>query len=241
MTPLHTILLIEGRKPKTEYLSLALEDEEYVIVTASTRRDSLAIVQEAPPTVIVLDSPSLRFSCQRFCSTLQDSSVDIPVLMLIPEGEKINHDIGARAYLHYPFTTNKLINRVNMLLPAPDDEVLRMGKLTLNIEQQYVARGNHESHLTPKQTRLLEVFMRHPKEVLSRAFLMKQVWKTDYVGDTQTLEVHVHWVRKAIEKDHGSPVYLHTVRGVGYRLDIPENEITEKKKGSKQTKDQKHN
>jgi DNA-binding response OmpR family regulator len=94
----------------------------------------------------------------------------------------------------------------------------------LNLKQRCVVQGNHESHLTPKQARLLEVFMRHPGEVLTRAFLMKQVWDTDYLGDTRTLDVHIHWVRKAIEKDPRSPTYLRTIRQVGYRLEVPEEE-----------------
>jgi DNA-binding response OmpR family regulator len=64
--------------------------------------------------------------------------------------------------------------------------------------------------------------MRHPSEILTRIFLMRQVWDTDYMGDTRTLDVHIHWVRKAIEENPGSPVYLRTVRRVGYRFQAPE-------------------
>jgi DNA-binding response OmpR family regulator len=78
-----------------------------------------------------------------------------------------------------------------------------------------------ERHLTPKQAHLLELFMRHPGEVLTREFLMKQVWDTDFTEDTRTLDVHIHWVREAIEEDSGSPKYLHTIRGVGYRFTLP--------------------
>jgi len=224
LSPVHTVLLVEGRKSAAEHLSPDLNDKGYSIVTAHTRRDSLAIAQEEHPAVIVLDVPSLRFSCRRFCKTLQDTELDIPVLMLLPESEKIDHSIGARAHLRYPFSTKKLLCRIARLLPAPDENVLQVGDITLNIEQQYVVQGNHESHLTPKQTQLLEVLMRHPGEVLSRAFLMKRVWETDYLDDTRTLDVHIHWVRKAIKGDHKSPVYLQTVRKVGYCLTAPKKE-----------------
>ena len=224
MPPVHTILLVESRKSATEYLSPDLNDKGYNIVTAHARRDSLAIAQEELPAVIVLDAPSLRFSCRRFCKTLQEIELDIPVLMLLPEGEKIDRSIGARAYLHYPFSTNKLLRRITRLLPSSNEKMLQVGDVTLNVEQQYVVRGKRENHLTPKQTQLLEILMRHPGEVLSRAFLMKQVWKTDYLDDTRTLDVHIHWVRKAIEEDHKAPVYLQTVRKVGYRLTAPKKE-----------------
>jgi len=97
-----------------------------------------------------------------------------------------------------------------------------VGDVALNLEQRCVVRGNRETHLTPKQAHLLEILMRHPGEILSRAFLMKQVWDTDYLGDTRTLDVHVHWVRNAIEQDPRSPVYLRTIRRIGYRFEPPE-------------------
>jgi len=222
--PVHTILLVEGRKPAAEYLAPVLNDQGYNVVTARTRREALARVQEVHPAVIVLDSPSLRFSSRRFCKALREAVLEIPVLMLLPEGEKIDRSIGARAYLCYPVSAKKLINRVARLLPAPDGEIVQVGGVILNVEQRCVIRGRRESQLTPKQARLLEVFMRHPGETLTRAFLMKQVWHTDYLGDTRTLDVHIHWVRKAIEKDPGSPVYLRTVRRVGYRFQAPEEE-----------------
>ncbi|HEY72661.1 MAG: hypothetical protein B6I35_04175 [Anaerolineaceae bacterium 4572_32.2] len=224
MSPVHTILLVEGRKSAAEYLAPDLDDKGYNIVTARTRRDSLAIAQEKHPAVIVLDAPSLRFSCHRFCKTLQDTEPDSPVLVLLPEGEKIDRSIGARAHLRYPFSTKKLLRRIARLLPASNENVLQVGDITLNTEQQYVIRDKRESHLTPKQTQLLEILMRHPGEVLSRAFLMKQVWKTDYLDDTRTLDVHIHCVRKAIEDNHKSPVYLQTVRKVGYCLTAPKKE-----------------
>jgi DNA-binding response OmpR family regulator len=201
-----------------------LNDQGYDVVTARTRREALAKIQDSSPAVIVLDSPSLRFSCRRFCNTLRDDSLDVPVLLLLSEGKKIDRSVGAHAHLRYPFSTKKLVNRISRLLPTPDDEVLQVGDVVLNIRQRRVICGEHESNLTPKQARLLEVLMRHPGEVLTRAFLMKQVWETDYLGDTRTLDVHVHWLRKAIEEDPRLPTHLRTVRRVGYRFGTPKKE-----------------
>jgi DNA-binding response OmpR family regulator len=217
----HTILLVEGRKPVAEYLAPALNDQVHSVTTVRTRRDALAKVREERPAVIVLDSPSLRFSCRRFCETLRDSALDIPVLVLLPPGVEIDRSVGARAHLRYPFSAKKLVNRIGRLLPAPDDDLLRIGDVALNLKQRCVVRGDRESHLTPRQAALLEVFMRHPGEILTRTYLMKQVWDTEYMGDTRTLDVHIHWVRKAIEDDHKSPVYLRTIRRVGYRFEVP--------------------
>jgi DNA-binding response OmpR family regulator len=221
LTHTYAVLLVEGRKPAAEYLAPVLNSQGHHVVTARTRRDALAKVEEAQPAVIVLDSPSLRFSCRRFCKALRDAALEIPVLMLLPEGAKIDRSVGARAHLRYPFTAKKLTNRVVRLLPAPDDDLLRVGDVALNIKQRCVVRGDRETHLTPKQASLLETFLRHPSEILTRAYLMKQVWDTEYMGDTRTLDVHIHWVRKAIEDDHKSPVLLRTIRRVGYRFEMP--------------------
>lgn len=224
-----TILLIEGRKPSTKHLTPVLNGQGYDVITTSTRRDALATAQEMLPAVIVLDAPSLRFDSRRFCKALQDMNLEVPVLMLLPEGAKIDRSDGARAHLRHPFSAKKLANRITRLLPVPDDKVLQVGNVILNLKQRCVVCSKRESNLTPKQAALLEIFMRHPGEVLTRGFLMKQVWNTDYVGDTRTLEVHIHWLRKAIEDDAGSPAYLRTVRRVGYRFNIPEKKKKRRK------------
>lgn len=179
------------------------------------------MAQEFLPAVIVLDVPSLRFSSRRFCQALRDAGLTIPVLVLLKEGAKIDRSDGARGHLRYPVSAKKLANRVTRLMPVPNDEVLQAGEVCLNLKQRCVTCCSRESNLTPKQASLLEVFIRHSGEVLTRGFLMKQVWDTDYLGDTRTLEVHIHWLRKAIEENSRSPVYLRTVRRVGYRFDVP--------------------
>jgi DNA-binding response OmpR family regulator len=212
-------LLVEGRKPSGERLAPVLK-AEYDLTTARTRREALARIREIKPAVVVLDAPSLRFSRQRFCSTLEKEGINRPVLLLHDEAAAPDY-VNARAYLEYPFSSQKLINRISWLLPAPDGEILRRGELALNIKRRSIIRGDREHHLTPKQAQLLELFMRHPGEVLTREFLMKRVWETGFIDDTRTLDVHIHWVREAIEEDTGSPQYLHTVRGVGYRFSVP--------------------
>lgn len=220
----YTVLLVEGRKPTAEYLAPVFIEQGYNVIVASTRRDALARVSEATPEAIVLDSPSLRFSPRRFCDALREADILVPVLMLVPGGEKIDRSVGARAYMRYPFSHKRLLNRVSRLLPTSEDEVLRAGDIKFNTKQRCVVVRGHESPLTPKQALLLEIFLRNQGEVLSRVYLMKQVWDTDYMGDTRTLDVHIHWVRKAIEEDPKSPIYLRTIRRVGYCFDVPAEE-----------------
>jgi len=99
---------------------------------------------------------------------------------------------------------------------------LRIKDWTLDLDNRQVFTGNGAQKLTPQLCRLLEVFMRNPDKILSRKCLMKEVWETDYIGDTRTLEVHICWLRKKLEDNPHHPCYLRTVRGVGYRFSLAE-------------------
>lgn len=99
---------------------------------------------------------------------------------------------------------------------GPASSTISCGPITLDPENRILYRGDIEHRLTPKEATLLLTFLRHKGEVLTRQYLMKEVWDTDYIADTRTLEVHVHWLRSKIEHDLKRPDLLHTVRGVGY-------------------------
>jgi DNA-binding response OmpR family regulator len=110
-------------------------------------------------------------------------------------------------------------------LPAGSERraaLLRIRGWALDSDNRQVFTGNGAKKLTPQLCRLLEVFMLNPEKILSRKFLMKEVWETDYTGDTRTLEVHICWLRKKIEEDPRHPRYLRTVRGVGYHFSVLE-------------------
>ncbi len=96
--------------------------------------------------------------------------------------------------------------------------VMEVGELTLDLDNRQVTGANGVHHLTPMECRLLKTFMTYPGKVLSRELLMREVWRTNFIGDTRTLEVHVCWLRKKIEEDAQQPQYIKTVRGTGYRF-----------------------
>jgi DNA-binding response OmpR family regulator len=216
-----TILLVEGRKPAAERLTPIIEEQGFSVITAHTRREAWSKVENESPSAILLDTPSMRFSGDRFCTSLREAGLGVPVLLLLPDGADINGTSNVRASLRYPFSVKKLIGRLNRLLPGPDDEILVLGDVHFYVSQRTVIYGGRETHLTPRQASLLEAFMRNPGELLTRAYLMKQVWDTEYLGDTRTLDVHIHWLRKAIEKDPKLPTHIRTVRRCGYRFQIP--------------------
>lgn len=98
--------------------------------------------------------------------------------------------------------------------------VLEVGGLTLDVRDRTVEGDNGVHHLTPIECRLLKALMTYPGRVMSRKFLMRKVWRTDYLGDTRTLDVHICWIRRKIEEDTQNPRYIKTVRGTGYRFEV---------------------
>ncbi len=212
-----TIVLVEGGKPANERLAPTLSHAGYRVVTAGTKKAALAAIEEVQPCAIILDAPSMRFDWARFSTAVLQAEYGVPLLVLVPEGQAPADADDPPSYLCYPLSARKLTKRLAELLT----DVIQVGNVIFCVSSGTLAYHRSEQRLTPKQAQLLEILMRHPGQVLTRAFLMKQVWDTDYLGDTRTLDVHVRWVRKAIERDPGHPQYLRTVRGVGYRLEVP--------------------
>jgi DNA-binding response OmpR family regulator len=106
--------------------------------------------------------------------------------------------------------------------PDNSSSVLEVGGLRLDVDKRLVAGDHGVHHLTPIECRLLETLMTYPGRVMSRKFLMRKVWETDYLGDTRTLDVHICWIRRKIEEDTQNPRYIKTVRGTGYRFEAGE-------------------
>jgi DNA-binding response OmpR family regulator len=143
-------------------------------------------------------------------------------LLLLPEGDTAAAASQADIVLVKPFTIRKVINRIKKLIAEPSTHILQVGDVQLNCRTRFARRGNEPPQkLTPKQAKLLETLMRRAGQVLTRRFLMKQVWQTDYMGDTRTLDVHIRWVREKIEPDPSKPTYVTTKRRVGYRFAAP--------------------
>ena len=213
------ILLIEGNRRTGESIEPVLRKKGFEVARVSTGKDALSRVKSQRPTVVVFDSSSWRGSCVRLCRDLHDAN--LPILVLLAEHQDRPEGLSEEvAILKRPFTARKLTNCVKQLTPAADGDVLLIGNVQFNVQHRHVRRGRADHHLTPMQAQLLEVFMRHSGETLSRRYLIKQVWgwNTDDLDDTRTLDVHVRWLREIVEDHPSAPELLATVRGVGYRF-----------------------
>jgi DNA-binding response OmpR family regulator len=217
-----SVLLVQKANPSVDWILQSLERKGYTVSLVRSQQKAIRHAASKKPDLIILNATSSRMNGPKICRALHRKVEEIPIILILPEGQKGDFSMGATVVLTSPFTSRKLFNRIRIVLESDRGEIIQVGGLTLSLGKQCVIRGSRQLRLNPKEFELLKVFMRSPGRVLSRKFLMKKVWKTDYMGDTRTLDVHIRWVREKIEKDPASPTYLRTVRGVGYRFDVPE-------------------
>jgi len=219
-----TILLVEGRGASAHSLAPALRKASYTLNVVHTGAGALETIAECEPDLVVFDASTMRSSGTRTCKRLRRALPDTPIIHSREAGAMEDRRAEADVYLARPFTPRKLLNRVRVLLPADDhkEEIIRCGNLTFYRSKRSVdVAGQGEHRLTPKLARLLEELIRHSDEVVSRRQLMRNVWNTDYVGDTRTLDVHIRWIRESIEVNPARPKLLRTVRGKGYVFGVP--------------------
>jgi DNA-binding response OmpR family regulator len=218
------ILLVEGRKASGQSLAPALRKAGYNLNIAHTGAMAFELIAEQWPDLVVFDATTMRSSGARTCRRLRRLLGDTPIIHSRAADAVEDRSAEADVYLRHPFTPRKLLNRIQAMLPADDykEEIIRCGEITFYRSKRSVdLSGQGERRLTPKLARLLEEFVRHPNKVVSRRQLMRNVWNTDYVGDTRTLDVHIRWMREFIEENPAEPKLLRTVRGKGYILGVP--------------------
>jgi DNA-binding response OmpR family regulator len=232
-----TIIVIERPGKNKHTFVPSLERKGFEVLITPSGKQTLLLAKKKKPDLIVLDAASLGTTGNRICSHLQTSLNGVPVIHVRSEENRVGDEKAGPGdiSLDMPFTSRKLINRVERLLSDDAGQELVQGPIKYNIRHRMVRAHGREKRLTPKCAGLLEQFMRHPGETLNRSFLMKKVWKTDYVGDTRTLDVHVRWLREAIEPKPATPGHIVTVRGIGYRFE-PKPPSARPKAKSKTTK-----
>ena len=193
-----------------------LEDRGLHVMLAATQRRAIEYARDHSPDLIIVDGTVSR-SSKRLCRSLRRVSPH-SALMLLTDEDGPSEDIPCDVHLRKPFTSRKLIARVESTLEQHAPKVLQAGGLVLDPAVRMVQGARGKQKLTPKECDLLAVLMRRAGEVVTRQELMEAIWNTRYVGDTRTLEVHICWLRKKIEADPKKPQYIVTVRGQGYRL-----------------------
>jgi DNA-binding response OmpR family regulator len=219
------IFLIESKRAGHTSFLPGLEKKGYSVVCAPNGSSALTRLLDVDPDLVVIDAASLRTNGKRICQSIRQELDGVPIVLVLSttDGEKVivsTDKQPADAVLILPFTIQKLSNRIKSLLPGEGKKILHVGPIHLDVDEQKVRVFNQSNKLTPHLTRLLQLLMEKPGNVIKREELFRDVWETEYTEDTRTLDTHVSWLRRIIETDPRHPQYIKTVRGIGYRLDV---------------------
>ncbi len=210
---------MEGKRTDNNSFVSALQKKEYLVEIVPTGSAAMARLVELDPDLMVVNAASLRSSGKRICNEIREKSSELPILLIVSPEHSLSGITSANVVLELPFTSRKLLNRIAPLLPGDGKNIIHVGFIRLDLERKRVRCLGREARLTPRLAHLLRVLLMHAGEAVDRQRLFSEVWDTQYTGDTRTLDVHISWLREAIEEDPRNPQFLKTIRGVGYRLD----------------------
>jgi len=212
-----------------------LESEGYAVTPAQHGAEGLKLFRQNKYDLVLLDLMMPEMSGYDLCREIRKRDVKIPVLILTAKSQEIDKvvglELGADDYITKPFGVKEMLARVAAALrrahtdgdgaPTPLPETFKFGRVTVHSKQFEARRGDMVVTITPRELKLIELFLHKPDEALSRQYLLDQAWGIDYMGTTRTLDQHIAQLRKKIDPEEDGDPVLVTVHGVGYRYKPP--------------------
>jgi two-component system response regulator RegX3 len=222
------ILVVEDEASFSEALAYVLGKEGFEVVVADTGDGAVATFDRVGADLVLLDLMLPGLSGTEVCKQLRSRS-NVPIIMLTAKDTEVDKvvglELGADDYVTKPYSKAELVARIRAVLRRQSevaplaDSVLIAGPVRIDVERHQVDINNISVALPLKEFELLEFLIRNSGRVLTRAQLIDRVWGSDYFGDTKTLDVHVKRLRAKIEQDPANPVYIQTIRGLGYKFE----------------------
>ena len=223
------ILIVEDEDSVLDPLELLLGKEGFSIETAKNGREALDKFWKVSPDLVLLDIMLPEISGTEVCRQIRAKS-NVPIIMLTAKDTEVDKvvglELGADDYIVKPYSKAELVARIKAVLRRGADEhstgdggVITAGPVTIDVDRHAVSIAGESISLPLKEFELLEFLVRNSGRVLTRTQLIDRVWGSDYFGDTKTLDVHVKRLRAKIEKDPANPVYIQTIRGLGYKFE----------------------
>ncbi len=230
------VLLAEDEESFIEALSVGLDHEGFRVTVARDGQEALRLFDEARPDVVLLDVMLPKLSGIDVLRALRSRST-VPIIMVSAKGSEIDTvvalEVGADDYVIKPYRLRELVARMRAAMRRSavasgerpyepvDEESVEAGGVRMELHQHRVFVRGEEVPLRRKEFELLRLLVENAGRVLTRDVLIDRVWGSDYIGDTKTLDVHVKRLRSRVEADPSDPRLITTVRGVGYRFDVP--------------------
>jgi len=221
-----SVLLVEDERSIAEPFASALARGGFRTTVARTGAEAMALMGELQPDVVLLDLSLPDADGRDICRALR-LETDVPIIMVTASGtvtdRVVGLELGADDYVVKPFATGEVIARIRAVLRRgrsgqADDGELTVQDLRIDLGARRAWLRDRELELTRKEFDLLARLARDAGRVVTREALMSDVWDMNWFGSTKTLDVHVAWLRRKLGDDPGAPSYIHTVRGVGFRL-----------------------
>jgi DNA-binding response OmpR family regulator len=210
---MHILLIESDTLNQTESLVSNLEKQGHHVSLAHTPEIAAQQTATLWPNLIVLNASANKLMPSDFGQTLSDTTLNIPCYVITEQSDlPITHSNE----LVLVDSVLRLEKQLKTLTATQKERFIRLPSLVIDRKQRRLLRASKTYSLTPKEFKLLHLLVEHRNEILSRKQIMQEVWETDYMGDTRTLDVHIRWLREKLEDNPSRPRQLVTIRGVGY-------------------------